>query len=92
MNIAKRKHTVGNVKRYVLNYSNWLEPGISISSATVTSSSLTCTVSGVAHTADKIIFLLSGGALSETLTLSVAMTDTRTQVKNDTIAVEVVAP
>lgn len=92
MQLARRSHTVGDKTRYVIDYSQWLDRGVTVVGAAVTSTSSTCTVSGVAFTATEIVFFINGGVLSETLTLAVAMTDSRTEIKHDTIAVFVIAP
>lgn len=92
MKLAAQRHTVGDRKRWIVEYCNWLKPGISLVTGAAVSDSLTCTVSDVSITADKLIFFLNDGELSETLTVTVSITDTRTQEKNDTITFEVVAP
>lgn len=93
MQIARRSHTVGNKKRWIVNYCQWLGPGDTLSSCTVTSSSSTCTVSGAAvlPSANKVVFFLNGGVLNETFTVSVQVTDSRGEIKNDTISFTVIA-
>jgi len=92
MLLANRAHTVGNRKKYVIDYSQWLNEGVTVSAAVVTSDSTTATVDGVTPLADRIEFFLNGGVLNENVTLSVRMTNTKTEIKNDTINVFVVAP
>lgn len=92
MQLAKRSHTEGDRRRFVIDYSEWLDRGNTVESAVVTSDSTTATVDDVTTTADKVIFFVNGGSLNETFTVSVAMTDTRTEIKNDTIDFTVVAP
>src|SRR5215471_6446483 len=57
-----RQHTLGNVIRWKVNYTRWLDKAATIVSAQVTSSSTTCTVSQTIVQGDDIIFYLSGGA------------------------------
>jgi hypothetical protein len=92
MKIARRPHTVGNKKRYSIDYSDWLDAGISVSSATVTSDTADLTVSDKVISGNKVIFYLNGGSLNETATISVQMVNSRSEIKNDTIEVFTVAP
>lgn len=90
MLIATRKHTVGNRKRFRINYNEWLDEGVTVATATVTSPSATTTVADVTVVENYVIFFLVGGVLSESLTLSVQMVDSKTGIKNDTIAIRVI--
>lgn len=89
---ATRRHTAGNRKRQVLNYNEWLEEGVTVASATVTSDSATCTVDDVTVVENYVIFFLNAGVANEELTLSLQMVDSKTGIKNDTVAVKVYAP
>lgn len=91
MALANIPFTVGNRKRYTLKYHRWLPEGVTLTVATVTSSSATATIDGVTHTADKVFFFVNNGVLNETFTATVQVTDTRGQIKNDTINFTVVA-
>ena len=92
MLLGSKTHTVGDTRRWRLDYSKWLENPASIVSATVTSSSATCTTDDSVVLGKEIIFFLTGGIQGETLTVSVEMTDSDENVKHDTIAFTVVAP
>ena len=92
--LAKKNHTVGNRTRWVVDYTEWLKPGAYILTMTVTSSSADAPVSGVAllHDDKHIVFFTNGGVLDEVFTVSLSVTDTLTEIKNDTIEFTVVAP
>jgi len=85
-----KQHTLGNVIRWKVNYTRWLDRAATIVSAQVTSSSTTCTVSQTIVQGDDIIFYLSGGTSGETLTVSVAMVDNVGETKNDAIKFTVI--
>jgi hypothetical protein len=91
MRLATRSHTVGNRRRYVVDYCQWLASGVTVTTGTVTSPSATATVDGVTVVENTIVFFLNGGVLNETFTVAVQMTDSRGQIKNDTIDFFVVA-
>jgi hypothetical protein len=85
-----KQHTLGNVIRWKVNYTRWLDKAANIVSAQVSSSSATCTVSGMAVQGDDIIFYLNGGAANETLTVALVMNDNNGNKKNDAIKFTVV--
>ena len=92
--LAKKNHTVGNRTRWIVDYTEWLKSGIYLLTVTVTSDSATATVDGVAMFDDKkhVVFFTNGGVLDEVFTVSLSVTDTLTEIKNDTIEFTVVAP
>lgn len=92
MLLGSKQQTVGDTKRWRVNYSRWLDNTATLQSTTVTSSSSTCTVSNVSILGYEVIFFLVGGVLNETLTVSVQITDSFGNVKHDTIAFTVLAP
>lgn len=92
MPLASKRHTAGDVRRWTLRYWRWLENTATIMSADIASSSLTCTVDNVTVLGKEVVFFLNGGEVGETLTVSVAMTDSLDNVKHDIIAYTVVAP
>ncbi len=92
MLLARRSHTVGNRRRYTVNYCSWLNEGDTVASGTAVSSSLTATVDGVATGNNKLVFFVNAGVLNETFTVSVQVTTSRGEVKNDTIEFAVLAP
>lgn len=83
--IANNPHTVGNRIRYSLDYSIWLPDGVSVTSATVVSSSTTCTVDTITFPDNKVFFFLNGGKLAEVLIVTVSMTDSKGEIKLDTM-------
>lgn len=92
MMLAKRPHTVGNRRRYQINYSDWLDEGVTVASATVNSSSQTAPIDGVTVAGNRVIFFVNGGVLNEIFTASIQMIDSKTGIKNDTMEFFVVAP
>ena len=92
MLLAKRPHTVGNRRRYRINYSDWLDEGVTVVSATVVSSSSTATIDGVTVAGNCVIFFVNGGVLNEEFTASISMVDSKTGIKNDTMDFFVIAP
>jgi hypothetical protein len=92
MILGSRQHTAGDTKRWRLDYSRWLDNTATIVTAVLTSSSTTCTVDDVTVLGREVVFFLQGGETGETLTLSVVMTDSLGNLKNDTILFTVVAP
>jgi hypothetical protein len=92
MILGSKVHTAGDTKRWRIDYSRWLVNAVNIASATLTSSSATCTVDDSVVLGDEVVFFLTGGVQGETVTVSVVMTDTDGNIKNDTIAFTVVAP
>lgn len=92
MLLGSKKHTVGDVRKWIIDYSHWLDNAAEILSATVTSSSTTCTIGTHTVVGREVIFFLEGGVLNEILTVTITMTDTFGNVKNDTLSFTVVAP
>jgi hypothetical protein len=87
-----KQHTLGNIIRWKVNYTRWLDKAANIVSAQVSSSSLTCTVSGTTVQGDDVIFYLNGGAANETLTVALVMNDNNGNKKNDAIKFTVTPP
>lgn len=93
MALARKSHAVGNSTRYVIDYSEWLPHGVTITTATVTSPSATLTVDRVTVGASgHVYFYVNGGALGETADLAVHVVDSISETKNDIVTVNVVAP
>ncbi len=90
--------TAGNKIRYRLDYSNWLEDGSTVASGTATLVAQTpaitdVTISGVlVDPTGHLVFFVQGGSVNETFTVAVQATDSRGEIKNDTIAFTVIAP
>jgi hypothetical protein len=96
MLLAQKRHTAGNTIRYLVDYSDWLEQGETLTAGTVVMglpAVTDVTISEVTFTPEgHLIFFLAGGTLNEIFTLATQITDSRTEVKNDTIGFSVVAP
>jgi len=92
MILGSKIHTAGDTKRWRISYAKWLANAVNIATAVLTSSSATCTVDDSVVLGDEVVFFLTGGVQGENVTVSVAMTDTDGNVKNDTILFTVVAP
>jgi len=92
MILGSKQHTVGDIKRWVIDYCRWLDNTATLKTAVVTSSSATCTVTSASILGTTVIFFLNGGVLNETLTVSVVITDSLGNTKHDTIAFTVLAP
>jgi len=98
MILGQKAHTAGDTIRYIVDYTRWLEDGVSLVTATLVMS-LTApvsdiTISGVTVLTEhnKVAFVLSGGSVNEIFTLDIQVTDTRSETKNDTLNFSVVAP
>ena|SRR5258708_4286613 len=93
------QHTAGNKIRYEIDYDAFLEEGTSLSSGTVvldpanspqpTDVTIGAVTVGQGH---RLIFMLSGGSGNEAFTVDVSATDSRGEIKNDTIKFQIVAP
>lgn len=101
MILGQKAHTAGDVVRYLVDYSRWLEEGTSLVTAAVildAASNVTgpITITGllVLTSHNRIGFLLSvpAAAVNQTFTLDVQITDTRGETKNDTLKFNVIAP
>jgi hypothetical protein len=90
--IASRHHTVGDTRRWTVNYEHWLDNTAVIEDVDVTSNSTTCTVSGSTINGPRVVFTLTGGVLNERLTVTLTMTDSLGNVKHDSIWFTVLAP
>lgn len=89
--LAKRPHTVGNKKRYTVNYGRWLPEGVTIASSSVTTTDTSVTITVAASADHRLTFFVEGGTLNQTFTVSVQITDSIGQIKNDTIEFSVVS-
>jgi hypothetical protein len=92
MLLGSKQHTAGDTKRWRLDYSRWLDNTATIETAMIVSSSVSLTVGAPTVLGRDVLFLLSGGVVNETATLSVEMTDSLDNTKRDTIKFTVVAP
>jgi hypothetical protein len=88
------RHTVGDTRRWKLRYNEWLWNTATIVSFAIASSSVTCTVdpTSIIILGREVEFLLHGGVMGETLTLTLTLSDDIGNIKTDTLAFTVVAP
>jgi hypothetical protein len=89
---GSKTHTVGATARWIVDYCKWLANTAQLTAVQATSSSLTLTVSNVTYEGSMVIFFLKGGALGETATLTLTITDTFGNIQPDTLSFTVVAP
>src|SRR5262252_8755310 len=91
--LGSKKHTVGDTARWVVAYGDSLPNTAIIQAISVTSPSTTCTIGTPAPSfqGSDVIFFLTGGALGETFSVMLQMTDSFGNIKHDTIAFTVVA-
>jgi hypothetical protein len=75
-----------------VDYDDWLDNAATIEQIDVESNSATCTVGNISILGREIVFFLSGGVVNEQVTLSLTMTDSLENVKNDTVSFVIVAP
>jgi hypothetical protein len=92
MPLASKRHTVGDTRKWTVDYERWLDNTVDIETIQVQSSSTSCTIQSSQVLGDTVIFFLTGGNLGETLTVSLHMTDTDGNVKSDQIFFTVVSP
>ena len=99
MLLATQNITQGDVRRYVIDYSQWLNKGFVLASATVTlalttGGAATSTVSGTVLDDSKtqVYTFITAGALNEAFTASLQVKDTDGQTVNDTLNFTVVSP
>jgi len=94
MILGSKLHTVGDTRRWTVVYDKWLGNTATIAQVNVTSSSITCTISTPVPTilGTDVVFYLTGGTLGEQVTVTLKLTDSQGNVKNDTVKFTVIAP
>ncbi len=92
MILARKPHTVGDRRRYIVDYSQWLSEGSTISAAAASTTSLTASVDGVTHDGTTMTFFVNGGELNGVFVVNLQMTDSLSEVKLDTIEFFCIAP
>jgi hypothetical protein len=92
MPLASKRHTVGDIRKWTVDYERWLDNTIDIETITVQSSSTSCTIQSSQVLGDTVVFFLTGGNLGETLTVTLKMQDTDGNHKTDAIMFTVVSP
>lgn len=96
--LGRKSHTAGNAIWYGVDYSEWLEQGVTLASGTValnsefTATVTDVTISSVSVTASNhLVFKMTGGSVDEVFTLDVQGTTSRGEIKNDTLEFFVIA-
>lgn len=93
MILARKNHTASNKVYWTVDYGNWLEDGVTLLGAAVSTTDTSVTLgTPVIEDGHKIRFFVQGGTLNQAFTVSVAITDTKGQIKTDTVEFTVVAP
>lgn len=92
MLLGSKQHTVGDTRRWIINYDRWLDNTATIETVTASSPSTSLTVTTPEILGKDVQFFISGGNLNETATITLVMTDSFGNIKHDTLAFTVVAP
>lgn len=97
MILGQKAHTAGDTSRYIVDYTRWLDDGVSLSAFTVAlaaGSPADVTISGAILLTEhnRVAFLVAGGSVNENFTVAIQITDSRNEIKNDTLLFSVVAP
>lgn len=90
MRLAKYLKEPGERKRYILDYSDWLDTGetitnVSFSVSPAESGGLTIDASSIGPTANTVVFFASLGLSGTTYTAECVITTSTGQVKEDQI-------
>lgn len=90
MRLGKFTKTPTEVKRYKIDYSHWLDTGEYVSSVSFSiissnTGSLTFSPNDINPTDTSVTFLVLGGTDGETYEVSVTMTTSLSQIKQDVI-------
>ncbi len=92
MILARKKHTVGDTRQYFVHYEDMIRTGYWLTAAVVTVDSANVTISGTEIIEGKTVaFLVAGGVLNETFTVTIVVTESNTEVTNDTVEFNVIA-
>ena len=88
------KHTVGNTRRFVVDYRDWMNRGTTMTAFTaVVSAGAVATVSGAAIQGDDTgVFFVAGGLLDEEFTVTLTLTTSYGEIKIDEVPFVVVSP
>lgn len=91
MALGKFIKSPNEIKRYSVDYVNWLDTGEYLSSATVTppAGTLLADVGALGATPTQLSFVVTGGDAGKSYKLTVSATTTTGQVKQDTVLIEV---
>ena len=91
--LGNRQITVGDTRRYEVDYCGFLQQGDVLSATTVTDNGATSTTTSAALdvTSTKVFFLVTAGTLGEVFTVAIQVTTVFGEIVNDTIAFQVVS-
>ena len=99
MLLATRQIAVGDIRRYTISYRDFLAKGVILDTSTVTVPAGTTSSIGTGARAPsfspdftELAFYVIAGSLDEKFTVSVQVTDTNSEIVNDTMNFTVVAP
>lgn len=99
MLLGQKAFTAGNKTRFEIDYSDWLDEGVTLTAVTVvmdpkfTATVTDVVISGVlVQLGHKVVFFLNGGSVNETFLLDVRATDSRSEIKNDTLGFTIITP
>lgn len=93
MLLGTKTKTPNDVKRYTIDYSDWLDTGETISTVVFTpDSGMTITGDAVAGDGLSVVFFANGGDEGSTYNVDVTVTTSVGQTKDDHVEFVVVAP
>jgi hypothetical protein len=94
MLLSTRNITLGDTRRYVVDYRDFLDKGVKLATVAVTTNGPTSTVQNASISEDEteVYFYATAGVLNEVFTVNLQVTDTNLETVNDTLDFTVVAP
>ena len=92
MTLDRKPQTVGNRRKYIVDYSQWLSVGITITAASATIAGGTATVDTVSNTTTTVVFFINNGTLNDAPVVTLSITCSNGEIKWDTIDFFVVSP
>ena len=97
MLLGNRRLTSGDVRRYEIDYCEFLAKGAKLKSPTgyfPTGTTFTSVLNSMFldNTDTKVFVLITGGVVNESFTLTVQVQDTFNEVVNDTISFTITSP
>lgn len=98
--LGRKVHGAGDTTRYVIEYEQWLlegeslkQTGFSVELDPDETDVVDVVITDVVVTpSNEIVFLLAGGSANEVFTVEVQATNSRNEIKNDTIEFFIAAP
>ncbi len=93
MKLTERNFALDDRRRFVIDSGlEWLDPGVHVTDGSAVADDDTVTVDDVTVANNKIYLFVSGGTVNTTFTVTVTMTDSVGEVKNDTLVFNCVDP